>query len=81
VRVYNHISWKELIAFDHTSTVSGEGMRDEIHIYKEEEYREGSSYNMDEKVTSRYKMQDLPIKLPTNKVAVTDKANPPIGIS
>lgn len=36
---------------------------------------------MDEKVTSRYKMQDLPIKLPTNKVAVTDKANPPIGIS
>jgi hypothetical protein len=52
-----------------------------LQIYKEEEYREGTVYNMDEKLTSRFKMQELPIKLNGIKNPPTDKANPPIGVS
>jgi WD40 repeat protein len=71
VRVYSHISWRQLIEYPHTSSVS-EGP--ELHIYREEEYREG------EVMSSRYEMQSLPVKIQSLKVPA-DKPNPPVGVS
>lgn len=71
VRVYNHISWRQLIEYSHASVIT-EGA--ELHIYREEEYREGDV------LSSRYEMQSLPIKLPALKVPA-DKPNPPVGVS
>ena len=76
VRLYNHIIWKEIIAFEHKQNVT-EG--DYLQIFKEQEEREGNPYNFDEKLTTRYRMQTLPYKVPSNKVP-QDKPNPPVGI-
>lgn len=60
VRIYNHISWKEISEFVHKSYLSED---ENIHIYTEEEYKQGGPYDFEESATSRYKMLDLPIKL------------------
>ena len=78
VRLYNHISWKEIADFEHKAFISE---AEDLHVYAEEEYREGSQYNFEERVTSRYKMQDFPVKLnPVSKIPI-DKPNPPVGVS
>ena len=74
LRVFTHISWKYLIEFQHKPQVT-EGS--DLHIYKEEEYKEGPGY--EERLTSRYAMQDLPVKLPVTKVP-RDKPNPNMGV-
>lgn len=74
VRIYNHISWKEITEFEHKTMLSED---EDIHIYSEEEYKQGSAYNFEEEVTSRYKMVDLPIKLSVAKSS--NKENSPIS--
>ena len=49
-----------------------------MHIYTEEEYKQGGPYNYEEEITSRYKMLDLPIKL-TNTKPPSNKENNPIS--
>ena len=60
VRIYNNISWKEITEFKHINYLSED---ENIHIYTEEEYKQGSLYDFEEESTSRYKMLDLPVKL------------------
>jgi WD40 repeat protein len=76
LRVYNHISWRQIIEFPHSSSVPAS----HAQIYREEECKEPVAPGEDERVTSRYGMQDPPLRLPTLKVP-TDKPNPPIGVS
>lgn len=78
VRIYNHVSWKEITQFEHTKYLH-EDMK--IHIYIEEEYREGGPYNFDGDLTSRYKMQDLPIKLTEPKPTKQQEKEPPLTSS
>lgn len=74
LRIYNHISWKEITEFEHKKSLSED---EDIHIYCEEEYKQGGPYNFEEESTSRYKMVDLPIKLST--VKTSNKENNPIS--
>ena len=71
VRIFSKISWRFLAEFEHKT----EG--NSPHLYKEEEYKEGYT---DEKLYSRYVVQDIPAKLPCIKVP-KDKPNPSTGIS
>lgn len=73
VRLYNHISWKEITEFEHKKHLTED---EDIHIYTEEEYKQGGPYNFEEEVTSRYKMLDLPIKLTTAKSSANKENNP-----
>jgi len=83
MRVFCNLSWRFLTNFPHKTSIS-EGA--DIHIYKEEEYKEGiGAGGLDERTTSRCKIYsdgllDLPIKLNANKIP-TDKPNPPMGVS
>lgn len=76
VRLYNHISWKEITDFEHKKYLSED---EDIHIYTEEEYKQGGPYNFEEEVTSRYKMLDLPIKLTVSKLTSNKENNPITG--
>jgi len=76
VRIYNHISWKEITELEHKKLLSED---EDIHIYTEEEYKQGGPYNYEEEVTSRYKMLDLPIKLTMLKNNTVKEANPVTG--
>lgn len=74
LRLYNHISWKEITQFEHKKELSED---EEIHVYTEEEYRQGGPYSIESDVTSRYKMLDLPIKLKAS--SSTNKENNPVS--
>lgn len=76
IRLYNHISWKEITEFEHKKQLSED---EEIHVYTEEEYKQGGAYNFEEEVTSRYKMLDLPIKLTKAKMTKGQESNPASG--
>lgn len=52
---------------------------DDVHIYSEEEYKQGGPYNFEEEVSSRYKMLDLPIKLTLTKATASKDASPVSG--
>jgi WD40 repeat protein len=73
VRLYNHISWKEITEFTHKKNLSDD---EDVHIYTEEEYKQGGQYNFEEEVTSRYKMLDLPVKLTSAKQTSTKDGSP-----
>jgi len=75
VRLYNHISWKEITDFEHKKILSED---EDIHIYTEEEYKQGGPYSYDEEVTSRYKMLELPVQLTTKKSS-NKESNPLSG--
>jgi WD40 repeat protein len=75
VRLYNHISWKEITFFEHKKSLTED---DDIHIYTEEEYKQGGPYNFEEDVTSRYKMLEPPVTLTISKKALS-KDNPLSG--
>lgn len=45
--------------FDHKKTFSEE---DEMHIYKEEDFKEGGPYSYESSSSSRYKMIELPFR-------------------
>ena len=51
--LYNHISWKMIMELDHIKSFTQD---DDIHIYWEEEFKEGGPYNFDGTSSSRYKM-------------------------
>lgn len=76
VRIYNHISWRQIVEFAHTPSLPAS----QVQIYREEESKEPVAPGEEERVSSRYGMLDPPLKLPTMKVP-TDKPNPPIGVS
>ena len=65
VRLYHHITWKEITEFEHKKAFTED---DGIHVYSEDEYREGGPY-AEEAVSSRYVMQELPIKLNPKSVS------------
>jgi WD40 repeat protein len=71
IRLFIKISWRYLAELEHKLEGTG------IHIYKEEEYKEGYT---DERLYSKFIVQDQPVKIPTIKVP-KDKPNPSIGIS
>ncbi|OMJ79294.1 hypothetical protein SteCoe_20715 [Stentor coeruleus] len=71
-RIFSKISWRFLTEFEHKT----EGLNQNVHVYKEEEYKEGFT---DEKLYSRFVVQNTPQKLPSIKVP-KDKPNPPIGV-
>ena len=52
MRLYHHITWKEISAFEHKKSFTEE---DGIHVYSEDEFREGGPY-AEEAVSSRYVM-------------------------
>ena len=68
MRLYHHITWKEISAFEHKKSFTEE---DGIHVYSEDEFREGGPY-AEEAVSSRYVMQELPIKLNPKSVSKQD---------
>jgi len=76
-RIFNHISWRLITELEHKTQMS-EGA--ELHVYKEEEYREGPAYGLEDRLTSRYVMQNLPLKINSIKPS-TDKPNPQMGVS
>lgn len=76
IRLYNHISWKEITEFEHKKMLSED---EDVHIYSEEEYKQGGPYNFEEEVSSRYKMLDLPIKLTLTKTTGSKESNPASG--
>ena len=69
--MYNHISWRQISELEHKKTLAEE---DEVHVYTEEEFKEGGPYNFGDPSTSRYKMQDLPVKLTVEKVSKADES-------
>lgn len=76
VRIYNHITWKMIIDFAHTPSISDSS---NINIFREEEVDE-VSYSGENKKTTKYVDIKAPVKFNTLKVSL-DKPNPPIGIS
>ena len=71
VRIFSKISWRFLTEFQHKPD------NNNSHAYKEEEYKEGHA---DERLFSRFVVQDMPSKIPCIKVP-KDKPNPPVGVS
>lgn len=70
LRLFGKISWTLVSDLKHE--VSGN-----FHYYKEEEYKEGYT---DDRLYSRFIVQDAPDKIPSIK-APKDKPNPPLGVS
>lgn len=68
-RLYNHTSWKMIMDFDHKKAFTEE---DDIHIYKEENFKEGGPYQYDASSSSRYKMMDLPFRFESSKPKKSD---------
>ncbi len=75
VRLYNHITWKLIMEFNHPNSIQDAG---NINIFKEEEVDE-NTYSGEVKKTTKYVEAHAPIKINSVKPNF-DKANPLIGI-
>jgi len=76
IRLYNHISWKLIIDFNHSSTITD---CSEINVFKEEEIPDNFS---PDKKTSKYSLYEGtgPLKVPAEKKPDMGKPNPQIGV-